>query len=864
MGDKSIAGRTFYRSFSTPTTAMNVRSRSRFLLLRFLLPLAAMVMTGSLPAAEPPLNPPDLTKGETTGVDRNGTYNLGATGLRGWIYTRPDNYHDSEHGRTTTRSRQILVTHVGTKSPADGLVKVDDVIIGVAGSLFTDDARKSIAYAIQDAEKETSGGILKLTLWRGGKSEEVRIKLRVMGTYSATAPYNCAKSKLIFDEACKALEMEPLDDSWNGAISGLALMATGDQKFMPKVRELALKMGKKQLNLDKPENLKGMVAWNWGYKNIFLCEYYLLTHDQLVVPAIREYTIALAKGQSMYGTFGHGVIPPTTKDQLRSVPPYGPVNSVGLPANIAIVLGKKCGVKDPEVDAAINRADGFFGYFVDKGIIPYGEHTPGDGCHEHNGKTSMAAMLFAVQGNRPTETRFFAKMCTAGYKNREIGHTGQGFSYLWGALGAATGGPAAAAAFFKEASWHLDLVRRCDGSFTYDGAEQFGPGKTDDNTYYGKSSYSGLSPNASYVLTYSLPLKKILLTGREASPGNMLSDSDVKHAIASGRFDLDRKRCSTEELVAAFADWSPTVRNWAAEELATRPEAKSMVPKLITMAEGKDVHVAQGAVCALGYLKSQEALPALVRLLSHNDRWLRYKAANSIKKIGGAPDAITTDVVKAAIKTTEPMLPVAWADPIQFTQGQLADALFSGPMKDSLKNLDTKLLYQIIRIVAKNPDGMARMHLRDWFEHRLTPEAVAALAPDLFAAVKILCPADTMFGGEIRMGAFKALTKYHYIEGIEAGINYAYTQGGMGSESRTGEIMKEIVSYGKAARSAVPKLKALIDELNDQTKRGDFPAGDLNDRRTGAVADAMKQIEAATTQPELRAISKTRPPGGAK
>ena len=126
------------------------------------------------------------------------------------------------------------------------------------------------------------------------------------------------------------------------------------------------------------------------------------------------------------------------------------------------------------------------------------------------------------------------------YKNREYGHTGQGFSYLWGALGANAGGPAAAAAFFKEASWHFDLVRRCDGSFTYDGGEQYGPGKTDDNTYYGKSSYYGLSPTATYVLTYSLPLKKLCITGKDANPANWLSKKDVAEAIASGRFDLDR------------------------------------------------------------------------------------------------------------------------------------------------------------------------------------------------------------------------------------------------------------------------------------------------------------------------------------
>ena len=131
-------------------------------------------------------------------------------------------------------------------------------------------------------------------------------------------------------------------------------------------------------------------------------------------------------------------------------------------------------------------------------------------------------MLFGLQGGRTEEARFFAKMAVAGHRNRECGHTGQGFSYLWGALGANVGGPEAVAAFFKEASWHFDLVRRCDGSFTYDGGEQYGAGKTDDNTYYGKSGYCGLSPNATYVLTYSLPLKKILLTGREADPGELV------------------------------------------------------------------------------------------------------------------------------------------------------------------------------------------------------------------------------------------------------------------------------------------------------------------------------------------------------
>jgi hypothetical protein len=812
------------------------------------------LMCSSRLAAAPPSVPPDLT--QTSTVDRALTYNLGSTGLRGWVYTKAANFFESQQGRTTTASRQILVTHVGAKSPADGVMKVDDVILGAGGKLFTDDARKSIAMAIQEAEKAANGGILKLTRWRAGKTEAVQLKLRVMGTYSDTAPYNCPKSKLIFDDACKVLEKEPLKEDIWGAVNGLALMAAGNPDYLPRVRELARKMAPPTLKL---ELKAGMVVWDWGYRNLFLCEYYLLTGDKEVLPAITEYTVSLAKGQSMYGTFGHGIAPPTPEGKLHgSIPPYGPVNSAGLVGNLAIVMGKKCGVKDPEIDPAIGRASRFFGYFVDKGAIPYGEHMPWPN-HENNGKNAMAAMLFALQGNRVRETQYFAKMVTASYQNREYGHTGQGFSYLWVALGANTGGPAAAAAFFKESSWHLDLVRRCDGSFTYDGGEQYGPGKTDDNTYYGKSSYSGLSPTATYVLTYSLPLKKLCITGRDASQANWLVKKDVAEAIASGRFDLDRKDKNTEELFAALDDWSPVVRSWAAEELGRRPDKKSLVAPLIAMAEGPDARKRQGAAETLGYLGSAEALPVLVRLLTHEDRWLRVKAANALKNLGDTAKPVVPDMLKAVAKTAEPLEPIVWDDPIQLTHGELAAALFKGLLRNSIKGIDPELLYPAIRAISKNADGMARAQLSHTIADLLTVDDVQALAPDILAAVKTRCPADTMFGNDIRMAGFKALTKYHFKEGIEAGVLFAKTQGGHGSESRTGEIMKGIVSYGMAARQAVPGLKELIVALNDQCKRGEFPAGELNNRRVAAVEEAIKAIEAATTQPELRSIAPAPP-----
>ena len=358
------------------------------------------------------------------------------------------------------------------------------------------------------------------------------------------------------------------------------------------------------------------------------------------------------------------------------------------------------------------------------------------------------------------------------------------------------------------------------------------------------------------MLTYSLPLKKLFITGREIKKSDCLSGKEVAAAIASGRFDLERKQKTPQELVAAFGDWSPVVRGWAAEELSARPEAKAMEAQLITMAEGKDAHVRQGACETLGFLKSEKALPVFIRLLSHDDRWLRFKAAQAIKKMGGSASPVLPDIIKVLTATAEPLQPINWDDAIQLTQGQLANALFKSPLTSSLKQADTKMLYQAIRIVSRNPDGMARANLRSYFENQLTAEDVQALAPEIFAAVKTRCPADTMFGNEIRMGGFKALTKYYFIEGVEAGVEFAKTQGGHGSQKRTGEIMKEIIKYGSAARGAVPGLKELINDFNEQCKNGKFPKGELNNQRIADVEAAIKAIESATTHPELRSIKK--------
>ena len=70
------------------------------------------------PGEVPPI--PDLTRGGTK--DDTHDWNLGPTGMRGWVYGRKGH---------TAEARQILVTAVAKDSPADGILSSGDVILGV-------------------------------------------------------------------------------------------------------------------------------------------------------------------------------------------------------------------------------------------------------------------------------------------------------------------------------------------------------------------------------------------------------------------------------------------------------------------------------------------------------------------------------------------------------------------------------------------------------------------------------------------------------------------------------------------------------------------------------------------------------------
>ena len=130
---------------------------------------------------------PDLTKGDAIPKGAVHDWNLGATGMRGWMYSDK---------MVTSDARQIAITKIEKGSPAEGKLKVGDVILGVAGKMFLTDPRTEMGKALTAAE--AGKGLLELSCWRSGKYEIIKLKLPALGVYSVTAPYNCSKSKKIY------------------------------------------------------------------------------------------------------------------------------------------------------------------------------------------------------------------------------------------------------------------------------------------------------------------------------------------------------------------------------------------------------------------------------------------------------------------------------------------------------------------------------------------------------------------------------------------------------------------------------------------------------------------------------------------
>ncbi len=774
-----------------------------------------------------PPSVPNLTQGgvKDTGHD----WNLGPTGARGWIWGWK---------LETTHSRQILITEIDKGSPADDRLQVGDIILGVGNRPFSSDARKAFGQAITEAEKTENKGILKLRVWRHEKTMTVTLRLQVMGRYSNTSPYDCTKSRKILDAGCRHIAAN-MTGSIQGTINALALLASGKPEYAQIIRDFAHRIAPPDLHLDISTK-NGMPAWSWGYNNIFLTEYYLATGDRTVLPAIKAYSVKLSMGQSFVGTWGHGMawLDINGGKMHGSLGGYGAMNQPGLTCHLSLVLAKKCGIKHKEIDMAIDKANRYFSFYINKGAIPYGDHRPGWQWHDDNGKDSSSAIMFDLQG-MDEGADFFSRMTVASYGEREQGHTGNYFSYLWGPLGANRAGPIAVAAFLKEQRWFYDLARRWDGSFLYQGGAA---------SQGGEDSYKGWDCTGEFILPCAMPLKKLYVTGKGINQANELTGSELAHVIKAGRGyttwgkGLEIYEAKTvSDLLTCLRSWSPAVRHRASVTLAKKNA--DVVTELIKMLGDDTLSARYGACQALTELKGQgaPAVDTLIKLLRHDDVWLRIQSCYALAGIGQPARRAVPEMLKLAVRR-DPQ------DPRQFTQRFLAFTLFypggalgnRGLVSRDLKGVDLDLLYPAVRIILRNDDGRARSAVGSVYKN-LTLEALSPLLPDILAAIETPSPSGVMFSSGIRLQGLDLLAKNKVKEGLPMCLKTMEIQK-WGKKSRVSACLKTLQSYGPAAaKTILPELRELEKDMLNHSE-----AKSVLKNAATQIREIIEQAEKAT------------------
>lgn len=775
------------------------------------------VLPTSLPGARgKSMDNPDFTKGESIPEGAEHDWNLGATGLRGWMYSNK---------LETSDARQVRITEVDEDSPADGVFEVGDVLLGVAGEPFSHDPRTELGKALTFAESETGGGKLALIRWRDGETEEVTLELPVLGSYSATAPYDCPKSARILEQGCEALAERMSEPSYRGnpitrSLNALALLASGNPDYHPIV--------KKEAEWAADYSVDSMATWWYGYVSLMLAEYIMATGDDSVLPGLRRIAMEAAEGQSIVGSWGHKFAGPDGR-----LLGYGMMNSPGEVLTIGLVLAREAGVDDPEVAEAIERSAKLLRFYIGKGAVPYGDHSPWTQTHEDNGKCGMAAVLFD-QLEEKEGAEFFARMSTASHgSERDTGHTGNFFNMTWAMPGVSRCGPHATGAWMEEfGAWYYDLARKWDGSFPHQGPPQ-----------PRNDSYGGWDASGANLLAYAMPLKTLRLTGHRPSVVAPLGPDEAEQVVRDGRGWSNKHRheaydaLGAETLFESLASWSPIIRERAAMALARRDG--DPVPALVEMLGADTVEARLGACRALAQQrnKAAAAVPELRKLLDHDDLWLRIQAAEALAATGDAGQVAVPELLeRLAVGPTK-------EDPRAMEQRYLCFIVFGDMLKRSLDGVDRDLLREAVAAGLRNQDGRARGSVGGIYD-QLTYEEIKPLLPAIRDAIVKPSPSGIMFASGIRVSGLELFAKHRIAEGMPLCFEVMDIQK-WGKKNRIGRCLDALESYGAAAKPMIPRLKQLHKDLSShhEARRGLQAIIERVDQMIDEIASATGDVE---------------------
>lgn len=281
--------------------------------------------------------------------------NVGPTGLRARI--------------THEHPAFLTITYVFKDSPAAGLIASKDLVVGANGTRLTvphtfgrrladgvgwNGPMVDLAKRIEDSQGKD--GKLELIIWPGGvqaAEKVVTLKIPACGRFSPTWPFNCKRSDTLLVELCdflaadhqRAGKFESQVQTHTAAT--LALMASGQKKYEPLIKSILSGYQDKRYD---PNQEPGFATWSYGYDSILMAEYYLLTKDRSLIPALESLSKAMALGQDpTSGGYSHKPFPAIQQRIAAGGPKgYGDMAMPGGLAMLGMSLLKEAGLPYPE------------------------------------------------------------------------------------------------------------------------------------------------------------------------------------------------------------------------------------------------------------------------------------------------------------------------------------------------------------------------------------------------------------------------------------------------------------------------------------------------------------------------------------
>lgn len=715
-----------------------------------------------------------------------------------------------------TSPTDITIVKVEPSSPADGIVNPGDTFTAAGGIAFKDHTRRQLAAAIDRAE---ATGTLTLTRKDGST---IDLTLPSLGAYSDTAPFDCPKTDAIITRTADYLISTKNFGRADLPIALLGLLATGEPAHLDFVKKQvrAAHWASPKLKLSIASDNRRI--WSWGYTALFLGEYYLLTGDDYVLPAIRTYALALAQGRDAAGLWGHSPAALDFNEGQRHgrCYAYGIMNQSSLPCFIALILAQKSGIDHPDVLAAIEQTGTFYRSYIGHGTIPYGVHEPSLRAYNNNGMSALAAVAFSIQGH-DEGTEFFARMTAASHNEIETGHTGHYFNMLWSGPGTAPLGRETITEFFAKTQWLHTLNRKWNGDFIYDDSRSERP-------IY---SYRDLSDAGAHLISHCLGRRVLLITGRDAHPALRLDKTAALAAVSPPEISTDR---APEKLLALLGHPLPKIRLTAALTLRTLDH--QLLPEILSLLKSGTPAQRAAAFHYFGRecppdqaAAARDTLAAILRDPA-DTLHARSQAALALAHHGEAAHPCYNDILRLVVAEKP-------SDPLQRTNDHLGRALnliSKNPHADGLVT-DKDLYYAAVRALLRHPRDSGRAAGARLIAH--IPRQDLPLVAD--PVIHLLADQDRSYHSYHNMVPhallIAALGKHRVQEGLAAAL--ATYQKKTGKYSFRARMFTHAVpEYGAAAKDLLPKLR----ELHPGPGRYEEPWNEM-----------LQTIEAATGPTDL-------------